>query len=150
MNCQCGIATRIFTAFTLTNAGRCFYKCSKPNGYNCDYWKWVDDPLHSRVTNLIHNFKKENNNLHREKKALETRFTDLEKYLASDIEENNEHQDEISVSKSEEVVVDNEEVVVDKSLIDNNDGIKKSKKKACKMWIVIAMSWCCIATFITF
>ncbi|KAK4706659.1 hypothetical protein R3W88_033791 [Solanum pinnatisectum] len=115
MNCQSGIATRIFTYFTPTNVGRRFYKCSKPNGYKCDYWKWVDDLLHLRVANFIHDLKKENNNLHREKK-----------YLPYDIEENCEHLDEINVSKSEEVVFDNEEVVVDKSLVDNNDGIQKS------------------------
>ncbi|KAH0706310.1 hypothetical protein KY285_010815 [Solanum tuberosum] len=78
INCQCGIATRIFTAFPPTNVGRHFYECSKPNfiiveGYKCDYWKWVDDPLHPRVANLIHNLKNENDNLPREKKALETR-----------------------------------------------------------------------------
>ncbi|KAH0668707.1 hypothetical protein KY289_023200 [Solanum tuberosum] len=136
MKCQCGIATRIFTAFTPTNAGRRFYKCSKPNGYKCDYWKWVDDPLHPRVANLIHNLKKENDNLHSEKKDLETRMADLEKYLASEIEEKCECLDKITVPKSEEVVVDNEDVVVD-----------KSKKKVYKMWIVIGMLWCCFAAF---
>ncbi|KAH0714561.1 hypothetical protein KY284_007466 [Solanum tuberosum] len=94
MNCQCGIARRIFT------------------GYKCDYWKWVDDTLHPRVANLIHNINKENDNLHSEKKALETRMTDLEKCLTSDIEENCERLDEIT--KSEEAVVDNEEVDIDK------------------------------------
>ncbi|KAH0711773.1 hypothetical protein KY289_007732 [Solanum tuberosum] len=117
MNCQCGIATRIFTAFTPTNAGRRFYNFSKSNfiivrGYKCDYWKWVDDTLHPRVANLIHKINKENDNLHHEKKALETRMTDLEKCLTSDIEENCERLDEIT--KSEEDVVDNEEVDIDK------------------------------------
>ncbi|KAH0728118.1 hypothetical protein KY284_003983 [Solanum tuberosum] len=125
MNCQCGIATRIFTGFTPTNVVRRFYKCSKPNGYKCDYWKWVDDPLHPRVANFIHDLKKENDNLHREKKALETRMVIL-KVFGIDIGENCECLDEINVSKSEQVVVDNEEVVVDKSLVDNNDGIQKS------------------------
>ncbi|WMV30595.1 hypothetical protein MTR67_023980 [Solanum verrucosum] len=109
VKCQCGIATRIFTAFTSTNVGRRFYKCSKPN---------------------------ENNNLHREKEDLETRMADLEKYLASEIEENCERLDEITVPKSEEVVVDNEDVVVD-----------KSKKRVYKMLIVIAMLWWCFAAF---
>uniref|UniRef100_M1DBI8 Uncharacterized protein n=1 Tax=Solanum tuberosum TaxID=4113 RepID=M1DBI8_SOLTU len=117
VKCQCGIATRIFMAFTPTNAGRRFY----------------------RVANLIHNLKKENDNLHCEKKGLETRIADLEKYLASEIEENCERLDEIIILKSEKVVVDNEDVVVD-----------KSKKKVYKMWIVIAMLWCCFAAFITF
>ncbi|KAK6781473.1 hypothetical protein RDI58_019269 [Solanum bulbocastanum] len=76
--------------------------------------------------------RKENDNLHREKKGLETRMTDLEKYLASETEETCERLDEITVPKSEEVVVD------------------KSKKKVYKMWIVIAMLWCCFATFIAF
>ncbi|KAH0679792.1 hypothetical protein KY284_020877 [Solanum tuberosum] len=89
VKCQCGIATRIFMVVTPTNAGRRFYRCSKPN--------------------------KENDNLHREKKGLETRIVDLEKYLASEIEENYERLDEIIILKSEEVVVDNEDVVVDKS-----------------------------------
>ncbi|MCE3052051.1 hypothetical protein HAX54_051474, partial [Datura stramonium] len=40
------------------------------------------------------------------KKALEMRLTDLEKYLALDIQEKCEDQDEISVFKSEDVVVD--------------------------------------------
>ncbi|KAK4709046.1 hypothetical protein R3W88_029971 [Solanum pinnatisectum] len=119
MKWQCGIAMRIFTAFTPTNAGRHFYKCSKPNGYKCDYWKWVDDPLHPRVSNLIHNLKKENDNFI---------------YLASEIEENCERLDEIIAPKSEEVVVDNEDAVVD-----------KSKKKVYKMWIMIAML--CFAAF---
>ncbi|KAG5611888.1 hypothetical protein H5410_023169 [Solanum commersonii] len=132
VKCQCGIVTRIFTAFTPTNAGRHFYKCSKPNGYKCDYWKWVDEPLHPRVANLIHNLKKENDYLHREKKGLEMRIADLEKYLASEIEENCQRLDEIIILKSEEVVVD------------------KSKNFFYKMWIVIAMLWCCFAAFITF
>ncbi|KAK4714262.1 hypothetical protein R3W88_020169 [Solanum pinnatisectum] len=64
INCQCGIATRIFTAFTPANVGKHFYKRSKPNfiivlGCKCDYWKWVDDLLHPRVANLIHNLKKD-------------------------------------------------------------------------------------------
>ncbi|WMV18561.1 hypothetical protein MTR67_011946 [Solanum verrucosum] len=117
VKCQCGIATRIFTAFTPTNAGRRFNKCSKPNGYKCDYWKWVDYPLHSRVANLIHILKKENNNLHRQK------------YLASEIEENCECLDKITIPKSEDIVVD------------------KSKKKVYKMWIVLAMLWCCFVAF---
>ncbi|KAK4729032.1 hypothetical protein R3W88_022020 [Solanum pinnatisectum] len=125
VKCQCGIATRIFTAFTPTNAGRHFYK--------------FDDPLHPRVANLIHNLKKENDNLHREKKGLKTRMADLEKYLVSEIEETCERLDEITVPKSEEVVVDNEDAVVN-----------KSKEKVYKMWIVIAILWCCFATFITF
>ncbi|WMV08844.1 hypothetical protein MTR67_002229 [Solanum verrucosum] len=108
MNCQCGIATRIFIGFTPTNVVRRFYKCSKPNGYKCDYWKWVDDPLHPRVANFIHDLKKENDNLHREKKALETGMVIL-KVFGIDIEENCECLDEINVSKSEQVVVDNEE-----------------------------------------
>ncbi|KAK4709660.1 hypothetical protein R3W88_004173 [Solanum pinnatisectum] len=99
MKCQCGIVTRIFTAFTPANVGRRFYECSKPN----------------------------------------TRMVDLEKYVASNIKENCERLDEIIVSKNEEVVVDNEEVVVD-----------KSKKNVYKMWIVIAMLWCCFASFVTF
>ncbi|KAG5596991.1 hypothetical protein H5410_038223, partial [Solanum commersonii] len=102
VKCQCVIATRIFTAFTPTNIGIRFYKCSKPNGYKCDYWIWVDDPLHPRVANLIHNLKKENDNLYHEKKDLETRMAHLEKYLASKIEENCERLDEINVPKSEE------------------------------------------------
>ncbi|KAG5598471.1 hypothetical protein H5410_029841 [Solanum commersonii] len=92
------------------------------------------------VANLIHILKKENDNLHREKKVLETRMTDFGKYCTSDIEENRECLDEISVSKSEEVVVDKIIMM----------GFNKSKKKVCKMWIVIAMSWCCFAAFITF
>ncbi|KAK4706699.1 hypothetical protein R3W88_033738 [Solanum pinnatisectum] len=68
MNCQSGITTRIFTDFTPTNVGRRFYNCSKPN---------VDDPLHLRVANFIHDLKKENDNLHSEKKALETRMVIL-------------------------------------------------------------------------
>ncbi|WMV39137.1 hypothetical protein MTR67_032522 [Solanum verrucosum] len=110
VKCQSIIATMIFTAFTPTNIGRRFYKFSKPN--------------------------KENNNLYREKKDLETRMTHLEKYLAFEIEENCERLDEITVPKSEEVVVDNEDVVVD-----------KSKKKVYKMWIVIAILWWCFAAF---
>ncbi|KAK4708249.1 hypothetical protein R3W88_029174 [Solanum pinnatisectum] len=126
-----------FTAFTPTNVGRRFYKFSKSNGYKCDYWKWVDDTLHPRVGNLIHNINKENDNFHREKKALESRMTDLEKCLTSDIEENCERLDKIT--KSEEAVVDNEEV-----------GVDKSKKKVYKMLIVIATLRCCFAAFITF
>ena len=77
-------------------------------GYKCVYWKWVDDPLHPRVENLIHNLKKENDYLHRENKSLETKMADLEKYLASEIEEKCERL-------NEEVVIDNEDVVIDKS-----------------------------------
>ncbi|KAK6803168.1 hypothetical protein RDI58_000952 [Solanum bulbocastanum] len=46
-------------------------------GYKCDYRKWVDGPLHLRVTNFIHDLKKENDNLHCKKKALETRMVIL-------------------------------------------------------------------------
>ncbi|XP_004231289.2 uncharacterized protein [Solanum lycopersicum] len=132
VKCQCGIVAKIFTAFTPTNAGRRFYKCANPNGYKCAYWKWVDDPLHPRVANLIHNLKKENDYLHRENKSLETKMADLEKYLASEIEEKCERL-------NEEVVIDNEDVVID-----------KSKTKVDQIWIVIVMLWCCFAAFITF
>ena len=108
-------------------------------GYKCVYWKWVDDPLHPRVTNLIHNLKKEKDNFHRENKCLETKMADLEKYLTSKIEEKCERLNEITAPKREEVVIDNEDVVID-----------KSKKKVDQIWIVIVMLWCCFAAFITF
>ncbi|KAK4739967.1 hypothetical protein R3W88_003664 [Solanum pinnatisectum] len=69
INCQCGIATRIFMAFTPTNVGRRFYECCNPN-VNLSY-NFIN--FHIFVANLIHNLKKENDNLPREKKALETR-----------------------------------------------------------------------------
>uniref|UniRef100_A0A3Q7H758 GRF-type domain-containing protein n=1 Tax=Solanum lycopersicum TaxID=4081 RepID=A0A3Q7H758_SOLLC len=108
VKCQCGIVTRIFTTFTPINSGRRFYKCANPNGYKFAYWKWVDDLLHPRVANLIHNLKKENDNLHRANKILETKMADLEKYLTSEIEQKCERL-------NEEVVIDNEDVVIDKS-----------------------------------
>ncbi|KAH0747938.1 hypothetical protein KY290_027170 [Solanum tuberosum] len=54
-------------------------------------------------------------------------MADFEKYCTSDIEENCECLDEISVSKSEEVVVDNEEVDVDKIIM---MGFKNLRKKS--------------------
>ncbi|XP_060184410.1 uncharacterized protein LOC132614065 [Lycium barbarum] len=65
------------------------------------FWKWIDESLHPRFSDLIHNLKKENDSLKHEKNALET---DLEKFLAYDIEEKCGDKDEISVSKGEEVV----------------------------------------------
>ena len=59
-------------------------------------------------------------------------MADLEKYLASEIEEKCERL-------NEEVVIDNEDVVID-----------KSKTKVDQIWIVIVMLWCCFAAFITF
>ena len=108
-------------------------------GYKCAYWKWVDDPLHPRVANLIHNLKKENDYLHRENKSLDTKMADLEKYLASEIEEKCERLNEITAPNREEAVIDNEDVVID-----------NSKKKVYQIRIVIAMLWCCFAAFITF
>ncbi|TMW99412.1 hypothetical protein EJD97_002620 [Solanum chilense] len=64
---------------------------------------------------------------------------DLEKYLASEIEEKCERLNEITAPNREEVVIDNEDVVID-----------KSKKKVYQIRIVIAMLWCCFAAFITF
>ncbi|TMX01000.1 hypothetical protein EJD97_025418 [Solanum chilense] len=63
-------------------------------------------------------------------------MVDLEKYLASEIEENCECLGKIIVPKSEEVVVDTEDIVVE-----------KSKKKVYKLWIVIAMLWGCFPAF---
>ncbi|KAK4345251.1 hypothetical protein RND71_035427 [Anisodus tanguticus] len=87
MRCHCGITAWIFTAYSPVNAGRRFYKGCRP--------------------------EKKNDCIHREKKALETRMNDLERYLAYDIEKKCEREDEISVFKVEEVVSDNEEIVVD-------------------------------------
>ena len=66
-------------------------------------------------------------------------MADLEKYLASEIEEKCERLNEITAPKHEQVVIDNEDVVID-----------KSKKKVDQIWIVIVMLWCCFAAFITF
>ncbi|XP_060180333.1 uncharacterized protein LOC132610091 [Lycium barbarum] len=148
MNCNCDIAARIFTAFTHVNAGRHFYKCARPNGFKCGFWKWIDELLHPRVGDLIHNLKKENDSLKREKKALEI---DLEKFLASDIEEKCGEEDEISVSNGEEFGVNNEEIVVDnevvnKPLADVHDGKKKSTEKSteivdCDSYVVVLFCW---------
>ncbi|KAK4370020.1 hypothetical protein RND71_009495 [Anisodus tanguticus] len=115
MKCHYGISAWIFMAYTPVNDGRSFYE----------------------AVDLIHILKK-NDCLRREKKSLKMRMNDLERYLAFDIEEKCERQDEISVSKGEDVVVDNEEAAVE-----------NLKEKVLKMWILIAISCCCFAAFIT-
>lgn len=37
-----GRPCRVLTASTATNSGRQFYKCSMPEGEQCDYFEWVD------------------------------------------------------------------------------------------------------------
>lgn len=69
--CKCGFLARYYTATTLENGGRRFYRCGRVGSNSCGYWNWIDDKLPRHVSTMIHNQKVELDSIRKEKKSFE-------------------------------------------------------------------------------
>ncbi|XP_060202944.1 uncharacterized protein LOC132631384 [Lycium barbarum] len=43
VKCNCGTIAKHLTSSTPNNPGRKFYKCPRPKGNFCGFWKWEDE-----------------------------------------------------------------------------------------------------------
>ncbi|XP_060184337.1 uncharacterized protein LOC132614018 [Lycium barbarum] len=76
--CLCGLAANYFTAYTLTIAGRRFYKCPRPDVDSCGYFDWVDPKLPDRAANVICKLKSQVDALKFERQKLKEKIVSLE------------------------------------------------------------------------
>jgi len=55
--CKWGLSAKCFTATTIENGGRRFYKCRRLGSNSCGYWNWFDEKLPPHESMMIHNQK---------------------------------------------------------------------------------------------
>uniref|UniRef100_M1BZJ0 GRF-type domain-containing protein n=1 Tax=Solanum tuberosum TaxID=4113 RepID=M1BZJ0_SOLTU len=75
--CKCGFMARYFTATTLENGGRRFYRCRRLGSNSCGYWNWIDDKLPRHVSTMIHNQKVELDSIRKERNHLKKIVEDM-------------------------------------------------------------------------
>uniref|UniRef100_A0A3Q7ECV6 GRF-type domain-containing protein n=1 Tax=Solanum lycopersicum TaxID=4081 RepID=A0A3Q7ECV6_SOLLC len=75
--CKCEFFARYYTATSLENGGRRFYRCGRVGSNSCGYWNWTDDKLPRHVSTMIHNQKVELDSIRKEKNHLKKIVGDM-------------------------------------------------------------------------
>ncbi|KAK4713800.1 hypothetical protein R3W88_019707 [Solanum pinnatisectum] len=69
---------RHFTATTLENSGRRFYRCRRLGSNSYGYWNWIDEKLPLHVSTMIHNQKVELDSILKERNHLKKIVEDMD------------------------------------------------------------------------
>uniref|UniRef100_A0A3Q7HBM8 Zinc finger GRF-type domain-containing protein n=1 Tax=Solanum lycopersicum TaxID=4081 RepID=A0A3Q7HBM8_SOLLC len=75
--CKCEFLARYYTATTLENGRRRFYRCRRVGSNFCGYWNWIDDKLPRHVSTMIHNQKVELDSIRKGKNHLKKIVEDM-------------------------------------------------------------------------
>ncbi|TMX03639.1 hypothetical protein EJD97_015110, partial [Solanum chilense] len=75
--CKCGFFARYYTATTLENGLRRFYRCGRLGSNSYGYWNWIDNKLPRHVSTMIHYQKVELDSIRKEKNHLKKIVEDM-------------------------------------------------------------------------
>ncbi|XP_050230847.1 uncharacterized protein LOC126679879 [Mercurialis annua] len=68
--CTCGVQARVMVAWTEKNPERRFFRCSKPMGSQCTFFKWYDEEYAPHLKYMLYNMKKKIDMLQKEGEKL--------------------------------------------------------------------------------